>query len=152
MGVQSVTLQRLVYFGTGLATEDQSVFGAHSDEDEVERQIQACQRTADSVGVELQGSGRLAPADSVRAIDSQRPWSGCTRPWRSTYVTANGNVLPCCIAPFATRDYEGLILGNAFEQPIKEIWSGSRYQAFRSAHASERPPEACLGCGSRWMY
>ena len=46
------------------------------------------------------------------------------------YITANGNVLPCCISPFVERDYDSLILGNAFEQPLSEIWkpflAGSR--------------------------
>jgi radical SAM protein with 4Fe4S-binding SPASM domain len=94
----------------------------------------------------------MGPEGSLQPVASDRPWSGCTRPWRSTYVTANGNVLPCCIAPFATRDYEGLILGNAFERPISEIWSGAEYEAFRRAHASDDPPEPCRGCGTRWMY
>jgi MoaA/NifB/PqqE/SkfB family radical SAM enzyme len=61
-------------------------------------------------------------------------------------------VLPCCIAPFATEDYGGLILGNAFERPISEIWSGPEYEAFRQAHASDEPPEPCRHCGTRWMY
>jgi MoaA/NifB/PqqE/SkfB family radical SAM enzyme len=61
-------------------------------------------------------------------------------------------VLPCCIAPFATSDYAGIILGNVFEKPIQEIWTGEAYEAFRRAHASDEPPEPCRGCGTRWMY
>ena len=67
-------------------------------------------------------------------------------------MTANGNVLPCCIAPFATRDYGSIVLGNVFEQPIQEIWNGAAYEAFRRAHASDQPPDVCRGCGTRWMY
>jgi radical SAM protein with 4Fe4S-binding SPASM domain len=107
---------------------------------------------AERAGVELIGTGRRGPGESLQPVDSERPWSGCTRPWRSTYVTANGNVLPCCIAPFATEDYGGLILGNAFERPISEIWSGPQYEAFRHAHTSDDPPEPCRHCGTRWMY
>ena len=87
-----------------------------------------------------------------RPVAGERPWSGCTRPWRSTYVTANGNVLPCCFAPFTTKDYAGVILGNVHERPMSEIWNGSEYEAFRRAHASDDPPECCRGCGTRWMY
>jgi radical SAM protein with 4Fe4S-binding SPASM domain len=147
LGVRAVTLQRLVYFGRGMAREEHSVMG-----EEVGALLSACEAVAERTGVELQGTGRLGPADSVRPIDGARPWAGCGRPWRSTYVTANGNVLPCCIAPFSTRDYDGIVLGNLFERPIAEIWNGDRYRAFRDAHRSDSPPEPCRGCGTRWMY
>ncbi len=147
MGVPSVVLQRLVYFETGMASAEQSVMGQVEDE-----LLARCETAAQRAGVELVGTGRVGPGDSLRPVDTQRPWSGCTRPWRSTYVTANGNVLPCCIAPFSTSDYEGIILGNVFERPIEDIWSEAAYQSFRRAHGSNDPPEACRGCGTRWMY
>jgi radical SAM protein with 4Fe4S-binding SPASM domain len=147
IGVRAITLQRLVHFGEGMAREEQSIMGADVGDD-----LAACEEVAERLGVELRGTGRRDPAGSVRPVDGERPWSGCDRPWRSTYVTANGNVLPCCIAPFSTGDYEGIILGNAFERPIPEIWSGERYRSFRAAHRSDSPPEPCRGCGTRWMY
>lgn len=147
MGASSVVLQRLVYFDTGLAIEGQSVMGHRDD-----KLLARCEEAAARSGVELVGTGRMGPADSLRPIDLKRPWSGCTRPWRSTYVTANGNVLPCCIAPFATRDYAGIIMGNVLERPVADIWNGAEYEAFRRAHASDEPPEPCRGCGTRWMY
>jgi radical SAM protein with 4Fe4S-binding SPASM domain len=147
LGVSSVVLQRLVYFEAGLAVAGQSVMGEGTDD-----VFARCEEAAEKAGVELIGTGRRGPGESLRPVDSERPWSGCTRPWRSTYVTANGNVLPCCIAPFATEDYGGLILGNAFERPISEIWSGPQYEAFRQAHTSDDPPEPCRHCGTRWMY
>ncbi|PZR94674.1 MAG: radical SAM protein [Candidatus Nephthysia bennettiae] len=147
LGVGTVVLQRLVYFDAGLAVAGQSVMGGHAED-----VFRRCEEAAERAGVELVGTGRRGPEGSLQPVASERPWSGCTRPWRSTYVTANGNVLPCCIAPFATEDYEGLILGNAFERPISEIWSGPQYEAFRAAHASENPPEPCRHCGTRWMY
>jgi radical SAM protein with 4Fe4S-binding SPASM domain len=147
MGVDAVVLQRLVYFDTGMAVEGQSVMG-----EDLSPMLEPCQAAAARAGVRLLGTGGFSPADSLKPVDARRPWSGCTRPWRSTYVTANGNVLPCCFAPFTTSDYEGVILGNLFERPMEEIWNGSRYEEFRSAHASDDPPECCRGCGTRWMY
>jgi radical SAM protein with 4Fe4S-binding SPASM domain len=147
MGVTAVVLQRLVYFGQGLAVAGQSVMGDAGPE-----LLARCEEAAARAGVELAGTGRMGAGDSLAPIRSRRPWSGCSRPWRSTYVTANGNVLPCCIAPFATEDYPGLIMGNVFERPLAEIWAGTGYEAFRRAHASDSPPEACRGCGTRWMY
>ncbi len=147
IGVAAVTLQRLVHFGEGLATREQSVMA-----EDIDDLLGSCREAADRAGVELLGTGNRPPSDSVRPVAGDQPWSGCTRPWRSTYVTANGNVLPCCIAPFSTRDYDGLILGNLFERPITEIWRGERYEAFRTAHRSDTPPEPCRGCGTLWMY
>ena len=147
IGAHAVVLQRLVYFGTGLAVEAQSLMG-----DDLSAREAGWREAADRAGVELLGTGGLAPADSLRPVDAARPWSGCTRPRRSTYVTANGNVLPCCFAPFTTTDYEGVILGNLHERPVGEIWNGPTYEAFRKAHASDDPPECCRGCGTRWMY
>jgi radical SAM protein with 4Fe4S-binding SPASM domain len=151
MGVTAINLQRLVYFGTGEAVESQSVFGEHADT-EVERLIDECVDVARQVGIRLEGSGRREAKHAFDSVDSRRPWSGCDRPWRSTYVTANGNVLPCCIAPFSTHEYEAIILGNLFDRPISEIWRGDTYERFRAAHRSESPPEPCRGCGTRWMY
>ncbi|HXM55559.1 MAG TPA: radical SAM protein [Candidatus Dormibacteraeota bacterium] len=147
MGVSTVVVQRLVHFETGLAVEAQSLMGADLGD-----LMDRCREAAERTGVRLAGTGGMSPSDSLTPIDSRRPWSGCTRPWRSTYVTANGNVLPCCFAPFTTTHYEGVVLGNLFERPMAEIWSGPAYEAFRSAHASDDPPEACRGCGTRWMY
>lgn len=147
MGVATVVLQRLVYFGSGLAVEEQSLMGGAEADAFAE-----CEAAAATAGVELVGSGRRGAVESLSRVDERRPWAGCTRPWRSTYVTANGNVLPCCIAPFTTTDYSRAVLGNAFQQPIAEIWNGPAYEAFRAAHRSDEPPEPCRGCGTRWMY
>jgi radical SAM protein with 4Fe4S-binding SPASM domain len=147
MGVHTVVLQRFVHFDTGLAVEAQSLMG-----EDLSDTLTECQEAAHRSGVELVGTGGFSPAASLAPVDAGRPWSGCTRPSRSTYVTANGNVLPCCFAPFTTSDYDGVILGNVFESPMGEIWNGSAYEAFRRSHGSDDPPECCRGCGTRWMY
>jgi radical SAM protein with 4Fe4S-binding SPASM domain len=66
------------------------------------------------------------------------------------YITAWGNVLPCCIAPFATADYASLIMGNVFDSSLDDIWTGERYTRFREAHLSASPPHCCRGCGVLW--
>src|SRR5437899_1335098 len=79
-----------------------------------------------------------------------RVWSACRRPWTLAYVTVHGNVLPCCIAPWITTHYDGIVLGNIFRESIEEIWWGRRYQDFRQAIQTDTPPEPCVGCGVRW--
>ena len=65
-------------------------------------------------------------------------------------ITANGNVLPCCISVFTDTPYEELVLGNVFETPVSEVWNGPRYRAWRGAMLSGEPPKACRGCGVAW--
>jgi hypothetical protein len=36
--------------------------------------------------------------------------------------------------------------GSLIEQGVDAIWNGEAYQAFRSALASETPPEVCQSC------
>jgi len=67
-------------------------------------------------------------------------------------VTANGNVLPCCISPWTAKDYPGLILGNALAESFAAIWNGERYQRFRTQFESKEAPDPCRGCGRLWAY
>ena len=65
-------------------------------------------------------------------------------------ITAPGHVLPCCHSPFTTRDYDGLILGNAFQASLAEIWNGDLYRQFRAALQTDTPWESCDRCGVIW--
>jgi radical SAM protein with 4Fe4S-binding SPASM domain len=66
------------------------------------------------------------------------------------YFTAYGRAIPCCIAPFSMRGYDGFTLGNATQESLRQIWNGPRYQEFRRALLTETPPPACASCGVRW--
>jgi radical SAM protein with 4Fe4S-binding SPASM domain len=148
IGVPEVYLQRLVFYETGLATREQSLHGTL--EATVAEAVNEAERLCGQYGITFHASGAGPPRDSLAPTTGPRPWSGCQRPWTVSYVTANGNVLPCCIAPWTAKDYKGAILGNAFEEPLEEIWNGDRYRAFRTAFESDNPPEPCRGCGSLW--
>ena len=106
---------------------------------------------ARELGIDFNCSG-LGRLDESFQSDAkgENPWRKCFRPCALMYITAQGNVLPCCIAPFATVDYESIILGNVFETPLEEIWTGDRYTQFRKRHRSSTPPKCCLGCGTLW--
>jgi len=82
--------------------------------------------------------------------DDPRPWSRCRRPWTSSYVTAHGKVLPCCIAPFAHQDFQGMVLGDLKEHSLDEIWNGETYQHFRERLQGDDPHPCCRTCGVGW--
>lgn len=148
-GVPEVYVQRLVLFGRGLARDEQSLHRRLRVEEEVVL-TEAAARAA-SHGLAFRASGLAAPGESLKGSpQSDRPWSACYRPWTSTYVTANGNVLPCCISPFSTENYSELILGNVFETPFPAIWNGEKYIARRSALSTARPLHPCELCGVQW--
>jgi radical SAM protein with 4Fe4S-binding SPASM domain len=149
LGVSEVHVQRLVFNELGLATRDNSLHGALCAREE--RLVEEAHAVAVAAAVRLSASGLTTPLESLRGTGADaRPWAACERPWTLTYITANGNVLPCCISPWVARDYPALVLGNAFERPIAEIWNGERYQRFRREFESDTPPDACRGCGRWW--
>ncbi len=54
----------------------------------------------------------------------------CLFPWQHLVVQWDGRVVPCC------RDYDGeLVLGDATEQTLLEIWRGPALQRLREQHA-----------------
>ncbi len=149
LGVSEVYVQRLVYYERGLAVGEQSLFRAMQAAEE--RLLAGAEALAGELGITFRASGATTPRESLLSPDgNRRPWSLCRRPSSLLYVTANGNVLPCCFSPFTTRDYPGLILGNAFETPLPDIWQGDPYRRFRAALQSDAPPESCDRCGDCW--
>ncbi len=155
LGVPEVYLQRLVYFGGGERIADDATMVAEQSLFSALEQRQAelmttCEALATELGLVFRASGATTPHESV-AVQGAHPWQGCNRPWSLIYVTANGNLLPCCIAPFASPDYAGLMLGNVLARPLAELWNDRPYMALRTAVLSEAPaPWPCQHCGVRW--
>jgi len=156
IGAPEVYLQRMTYFAgetnqPGMMKEEHALFG--SDDAEVDGIVAESEALARQVGVTLRAAGATTLQHSLKGDwmpDARRPWTACMRPWTTAYITANGNALPCCISPFATRDYDSLKLGNVFEQPFDELWNAGRYQHWRERLLSDRPHAACAGCGVHW--
>ena len=152
IGIKDVYLQRLVYFqdgaGYGVALPEKTLMDSDGKTREY---LNQSQNLAEQFGIQFNASGRNTPLESVRGDTAGHPsWKQCFRPRTLMYITANGNVLPCCISPFATSDYSAIILGNVFESSLKEIWQGPKYRNFRKAHQTDSPPKCCRGCGVRW--
>ncbi len=150
--IGEVYLQRLVYFqdseGYGLSQATKTLQGATDGSSGL---IMESQDMAARLGIQFNASGLSGPVESLRGeADAKLPWRKCYRPSTLMYITANGNVLPCCISPFSSADYVSIILGNVFKDPLAEIWFGSRYRNFRKQHQSVTPPKCCRGCGAQW--
>ena len=149
LAVPEVYVQRLVFNGLGLATDANALHGRLRAREQA--LLAEAEALASRHGVTMRASGLTTPLASLQGTaDDARPWAGCQRPWTLAYVTANGNVLPCCISPWVARDYPGLILGNAFTERFADIWDGEHYQRFRHDFESNRPPDPCRGCGRLW--
>jgi MoaA/NifB/PqqE/SkfB family radical SAM enzyme len=151
IGVPEVHLQRLVYFDNnpiGLARPESSLFEKHDVEEG--KYLLEAEKIAAELGVFFDASGAAEPGASLRRPERDTPWSLCRRPWSLMYFTAHGRALPCCIAPFSMHGYENFTLGDAKTTPLRDIWNGAAYQDFREALLSDKPPQACAGCGLRW--
>ncbi len=156
LGIREVYLQRMVYFARepeqqyGFARDDRAIFGPEHDyQEEI---IATCEALSAELDLDFRASGARDPRNSLAAARPAdfTPWQACLRPWTTAYVTANGNCLPCCISPFATGDYQSLILGNLLERPFAELWNDYLYRQFRTNLMSPQPHKACSNCGVYW--
>jgi MoaA/NifB/PqqE/SkfB family radical SAM enzyme len=151
VGVTEVYLQRLVFFeegGSGLARAESALF-EHTTSAE-EALIKEAEDVAAELGIMFSASGAVDPGESIRMQRNDSPWSLCRRPWSLMYITANGRVLPCCIAPFSMKGYGSFTLGEATQHSLREIWNGPEYVRFREGLLTSAPPPACANCGLRW--
>ncbi|HKV85110.1 MAG TPA: radical SAM protein [Ktedonobacterales bacterium] len=150
-GVREVYVQRFIYFGQGLATEDQAIF--HQTRERERELIARAEQSCRALGITFAATGASTPMTYLSRGDepaTTRPWAGCHRPYALAYITAHGNVFSCCFSPFHPGPRSERQLGNAFEQSFEDIWNGARYQAFRAAFESDTPWSQCAGCGSKW--
>ena len=151
IGVPEVYVQRLVYNGHGIAVAEQSLHRAMHEREQ--KLIAEADELARTFQIAFKASGLTTPMESLQGTElGKRPWSGCHRPWTLSYVTANGNVLPCCLAPWTAKNYRGALLGNALTDDFSRIWNGEQYRQFREAFESDVPPDPCRGCGLLWSY
>jgi MoaA/NifB/PqqE/SkfB family radical SAM enzyme len=66
----------------------------------------------------------------------------CTWPWDGVYLTARGEMLPCCMV--GTPDRANF--GSVGESGIEAVWNGEAARAFRTALAGAEPPRVCRSC------
>jgi MoaA/NifB/PqqE/SkfB family radical SAM enzyme len=149
LGVDEIYLQRLVFWGEGLATRDQSLFTEEAAE--LERIVGEAERRAKLNGVSFRGADAQSPRASMLGPRSRaEPWRACSRPLRLAYITAQGTALPCCVAPFTDAPFDSIRLGNYLEDGVEAVWNGEAYRRFRERLYSSEPPASCRNCGLAW--
>lgn len=84
---------------------------------------------------------RLEPAEDA----GSRPAPRCTWPWDQLYVTAAGELLPCCMVATADRASFGRVFDDE-SVGLAGRWHGEPAQAFRRALAEGEPPAVCRSC------
>lgn len=65
----------------------------------------------------------------------------CRWPWSAAYVTAEGDLTPCCNCP----DARDVSFGNLLERPFAELWNDRPYREFRR-ELRDGMPAICAGC------
>jgi MoaA/NifB/PqqE/SkfB family radical SAM enzyme len=151
LGVDEVYLQRMVFWGEGLAVSEQSIYPGGLAQAEVAEVIAEAERRAARHGVGFRGADAQPPrASLVERAPAHEPWRACSRPLRLAYVTAQGTALPCCIAPFTDAPFESIRLGNYLHEGVARVWNGEAYARFREQLYSSDPPAACRNCGLAW--
>jgi radical SAM protein with 4Fe4S-binding SPASM domain len=76
------------------------------------------------------------PVETWRDDDIHAP---CEVPWATATITANGDVMACCMP--------GTVIANLNERTLDEIWNGPEFAAFRSRVNTTNPPQSCRNCG-----
>lgn len=77
----------------------------------------------------------------VAVTDDAERKMRCRWPWTRAYITASGDVTPCC----NIIDGEYSRLGNIFEQDFASIWNARRYMEFRD-RLKNGTAVPCKGC------
>lgn len=147
VGADEVFLQRLVYFGQGRASADDSVHDRLTDAHR--EAIDEATRRAARLGIALGACGGHAPRDMLASTGDRVAWRECRRPSDSTVILANGDVVPCCICTFVAP-LQQIRMGNVRREPLASVWNGPRYAELRAEHALAAGPAYCTSCGVRW--
>ena len=66
----------------------------------------------------------------------------CAWLWQSSYIAANGDVVPCC----HIADSSVVKMGNVFDEPFADIWNNDKYRELRRRIAGDDIPHYCRSC------
>lgn len=108
------------------------------DEERVAHYFATARDRAEEVGLDLRLPRTRPRAHPLGTPGRER----CDWPWAGGYVSYDGQAMPCCMISTPDRGN----MGNMIEEGVAEVWNNKRYQQFRQALSSERPPAVCESC------
>lgn len=81
----------------------------------------------------------------------------CFQVWDNVFITAEGDVYPCCIAGNVDgrenrKEQTGLYLGSIHEKPLAELWNGEARKELMRRHLDNEKPEFCKRCPNVTEY
>ena len=147
IGAEAVFLQRLVYFGEGMARAESSVHGRMSTAQA--EAIAAAEDRAAVLGIELETCGRHDTGAMLGGANTDQPWRDCRRAWEGATVLANGDLVPCCISTFIAPRAD-ICLGNVLEAGWETAWNGPAMTRHRQLLEDGPGPTYCQSCGVSW--
>jgi MoaA/NifB/PqqE/SkfB family radical SAM enzyme len=132
LGVDTIAVQDLMDWNVAAVTEVLAGHGYHDgDRGRFEAAFARTRVAARETGVAVWH--HVSAGTGVRT---------CGYPWVYTFITVDGLVAPC---PWLA--YDGAVsFGNAFAQPLAEIWASPAYRAFRRELRGPTRPALCRGC------
>lgn len=79
---------------------------------------------------------------NIKHNDFYSKQNKCPWAWKNTYISSNGDVVPCCIL----ADSDTVKMGNVFEEDFAKIWNSEKYQDFRERIRTHDVPSYCKNC------
>jgi radical SAM protein with 4Fe4S-binding SPASM domain len=103
---------------------------ALTDDDRSKLDLASLQKRGQALGVDVRAS-------LTRHDRPPKARFNCFQPWEYMMVSAEGDVLPCCVIVGSDK---ALTMGNIFSQSFEEIWDGKEFRNFRKTTADGTNP------------
>jgi MoaA/NifB/PqqE/SkfB family radical SAM enzyme len=101
-------------------------------------------------GVEAAVASLQTPQDKARESLIETRAIPCFQLWYQAFITAEGDVYPCCVAGNVDgrdqRKRTGLCLGNLLDHTLYELWNGDLRKELMRLHLDDDKPAFCRPC------
>jgi radical SAM protein with 4Fe4S-binding SPASM domain len=107
-------------------------------------------------GVEEPIAALMTEEDKEREAAIKESAIPCLQVWYNAFITAEGDVYPCCIAGNVDgreeRKKTGLCLGNLRDATLAELWNGDAHRELMRRHLDNEKPDFCKKCAIVTLY
>ncbi len=133
LGVDKLTITTLLTdWGKEEMEESIASIDVSREDARVDRTIRKSREVAAEIGMPL----------SVEHGQRYSRANRCPWPWQSSYIAANGDVVPCC----QIADSSVVKMGNVFSEPFADVWNNDKYRELRRRIADNDIPHYCRSC------